>query len=38
MKTPVVGYMVRMDTPDVLFTNPREARTRAFLSQLLERA
>jgi len=32
------GVIVEEDTPDILFTNPREARTRAFLSQLLERA
>ena len=32
------GVIVEEDTPDVLFTNPRETRTRAFLSQLLERA
>jgi ABC-type polar amino acid transport system ATPase subunit len=32
------GVIVEEDTPDVLFTNPHEARTRAFLSQLLERA
>ena len=32
------GVIVEEDTPDVLFTNPGEARTRAFLSQLLDRA
>ena len=32
------GVIVEEDVPDVLFTNPREARTRAFLSQLLDRA
>ena len=33
----VEGQIVEEGGPDVMFSNPREPRTRAFLSQLLER-
>ena len=31
------GLIVEEGTPDLMFTDPKEPRTRAFLSQLLER-